>query len=194
MRSKVSPTLFAAIVVGCGGQAASAVSFGLEPATLVPDDASFEEPQEPSSTLTSRRPPTSAAPDAGASERGSPGRSREVCPVRCHVVVPGRAPLEPAGDADFVAQLQPTVDRLVASDPSLRPSPTLTLRFAEDGSLVAAGVDEAMAQGVASQCLHDSADLEGLKALRSLPGAIVRCQERCAGVAKPKRGPKGRRR
>ncbi len=195
MQAPLSFTFLALILAGCGAQTtATAVSFGLEPETRIADDASFEEPQAPSIPLTSRGPTAAVPPDGSSPDGGAPKLTRELCPVKCMMVVPGRASLEPEEETEFVAQVQPTMERLAACDASTRPSPTLTLRFAEDGSLIATGVDEGVSQGSTSQCLRDGAGLGTLTGMRSLSGAVVRCQERCvAGLRKPKRsGPKVR--
>jgi hypothetical protein len=192
MRALLSLTLLMALLAGCVGQTPNAVSFGLEPGALIAEDASFEEPRTLPKAVTSRTPSGSQPRDGGPPTAEGAGQRRELCPVKCKMVVPGRASLAPEEETEFVAQVQATMERLVACDASVRPSPTLTLRFAEDGSLIAAGVDEDMSRSTTTQCLRDSADLKALKALSSLPGAVVRCQEQCAGLGKPARRTKGR--
>lgn len=176
-------TMFAFLTIAagaCGGQTTTGATFALESEGHIALDAAVSEPRASSRTLN-----FDDAIDASPGPVSSATLARSLCPIKCTMAIPGRSQNDhdDAGGlvaSELIEQVQPAIERLTTCDAAQRPAPTLTLRFGQDGALVATGVDEETMLGEARQCLHERAGREALPQLRSLPGAIVRCQERCA--------------
>ena len=161
----------------CAGRATPVASLAVEAEAHIDADASIEEPRTMSRTLNITGDAGSA--DSASSAPGATKPTRPLCPIKCTRVIHGRLQAKVEGDTEFIALVQPAIEQLTGCDPSLGPAPMITLRFGQDGGLVAAGVDEDTARGEVKRCLHEHASRESFPSLSSLPGAIIHCREEC---------------